>query len=202
MACLSPPRSRRVKSQSNRKHQSTSQKAEARYDSTPHICVDVAEPPGIVEEVLSQPEEQIAQHGQKQDLVAPAGEPAGVPLGLPGDQGVEVLRQPRGKVQAGRFGLGFERRNRSRRLGQAGLGRVALQHDGRAAKLRRVKAAGRHLAGPLLHLAVAAMFLPGASAFHDAPQGKLGRRPRAIQQRPGGQAAEALVKPQYERKRD
>ena len=43
------------------------------------------------------------------------------------------------------------------------------------------------------------MFLPRARAFDNAPQGKLGRRPRAIEQGPGGQAADALVKPQHER---
>ena len=36
-ACFNPPRNRRMNNQSSTKHQSTSQKAAATYDSTPHI---------------------------------------------------------------------------------------------------------------------------------------------------------------------
>ena len=43
------------------------------------------------------------------------------------------------------------------------------------------------------------MLLPRPRTFDNAPQGKLGRRPRTIEQRPGGQSADALVKPQHER---
>ena len=52
--------------------------------------------------------------------------------------------------------------------------------------------------GPLLQLAVGAMFLPRPRTFHHAPQGKLGRRPGTIERRPGGQAADPLVQPQHQ----
>ena len=93
-------------------------------------------PPGIIEKILPQPKSQQTQHDAEQQFISPAGKPAGVALGQPGDQTIQVGGHSGGKIQPRPLGLGRNCFQPRRLASETGLGRIAGQHQARPRGVR------------------------------------------------------------------
>lgn len=155
--------------------------------------------PRVVEEVLAESEEKQGDHHAEADFVSRAGEPAGMSSGDASNERFEIGGGTDDEGVGGGFGLGEGGADVSVGGGEAGVGTesglagVTFNDEGGFAEFGGFPTAGSDAIDVFGCIAVFLTASPGSGAFEGAPEGDLGWRSGAEEERSGEEASDALI---------